>query len=216
MACIRHLLRQPEYKDDMVYAPTVERNTAWERMYGEMNKADCWWETHNTLPEGATVVPIDKKAWPVYITIGNIKAAICNKPSNGAILLLALLPVPPKLEKETFQFKYRCRQSQQAFHPARQDILHSLLTLTKMIRSLTAQMATSVYVSQYSTPGLLIRKSILLCTISKVRRVQNVRFLAMTWVTFENIHHAIIMFTKARSKNMNTREMTLPNHISGD
>src|SRR5205085_5238838 len=65
-----------------------------------------------TLPEGATIVPIicasdtthltnfsgDKKAWPIYITIGNIKSTTRNKPLSMALILLALLPVPPKLK----------------------------------------------------------------------------------------------------------------------
>jgi hypothetical protein len=40
----------------------------------------------------------DKKAWPIYLTIGNIKSTTRNKPSSMALILLALLPVPPKLK----------------------------------------------------------------------------------------------------------------------
>src|SRR5437588_6179725 len=39
----------------------------------------------------------DKKAWPIYLTIGNIKSTTRNKPTTMALILLALLPVPPKL-----------------------------------------------------------------------------------------------------------------------
>ena len=63
-----------------------------------------------TLPQGATLVPVigmldqthltnfsgDKKAWPVYLTIGNIRSKTRNCPSKKAIILVALLPVPPK------------------------------------------------------------------------------------------------------------------------
>jgi len=38
----------------------------------------------------------DKKAWPVYLTIGNVRSKTRNSPSKMAILLVALLPVPPK------------------------------------------------------------------------------------------------------------------------
>src|ERR1700760_1548476 len=69
----------------------------------------------NTLPTGSTVVPIiglsdqtqltnfsgDKKAWPVYLTIGNILSRTRNSPAKMPILLLALLPVPPKLTGES-------------------------------------------------------------------------------------------------------------------
>ncbi|KAL0631195.1 hypothetical protein Q9L58_009947 [Maublancomyces gigas] len=141
MLCIRHLLGQPAYKYDVVYAQTVEQNDVRERNSRKMNTADWWWETQEILPEGATDLPIicasdgthvtnysrDKKAWPAYITIGNIKETICNKPSNGAILQLALLPMPPKLGRETVQCKSLRRESQCAFHQALQYILLSLL-----------------------------------------------------------------------------------------
>jgi len=38
----------------------------------------------------------DKKAWPVYLTIGNILSKTRNSPNKMAIILVALLPVPPK------------------------------------------------------------------------------------------------------------------------
>jgi len=39
----------------------------------------------------------DKKAWPVYMTIGNLLLTIRNRPGSMAIRLLGLLPIPPKL-----------------------------------------------------------------------------------------------------------------------
>jgi hypothetical protein len=39
----------------------------------------------------------DGKAWPVYMTIGNLLAAVRNAPSTQSVLLVALLPVPIKL-----------------------------------------------------------------------------------------------------------------------
>jgi len=41
----------------------------------------------------------DKKAWPVYITLGNLPSGRRNSPTSMAVLLLALLPIPPKLSK---------------------------------------------------------------------------------------------------------------------
>lgn len=64
------------------------------------------------MPDGATLVPIiiyvsdviflinfsgDKKAWPIYITIGKILSSTWNKVLKHAKVLLALLPVPPKM-----------------------------------------------------------------------------------------------------------------------
>ena len=39
----------------------------------------------------------DKKAWPIYLTIGDILSSTRNKESKHATVLLALLPVPPKM-----------------------------------------------------------------------------------------------------------------------
>ena len=63
------------------------------------------------LPDGATLVLIiyasdvtfltnflgDKKAWPIYLTIGNILSSTPNKESKHATVFLAVLPVPPKM-----------------------------------------------------------------------------------------------------------------------
>jgi hypothetical protein len=39
----------------------------------------------------------DKKAWPVYMTIGNLSPSVRNRPTTQSVLLVALLPVPIKL-----------------------------------------------------------------------------------------------------------------------
>ena len=43
----------------------------------------------------------DKKAWLLYLTIGNLLSTVRNKPSRLATVLLALLPVPPKISNVT-------------------------------------------------------------------------------------------------------------------
>jgi len=43
----------------------------------------------------------DEKAWPVYMTIGNIVSWTRNSPAKMPILLLALLPVPPMFTGES-------------------------------------------------------------------------------------------------------------------
>jgi len=43
----------------------------------------------------------DKKAWPVYLTLGKLPATRRNRPGSFAVLLLALLRVPPKLTKSS-------------------------------------------------------------------------------------------------------------------
>jgi len=63
-----------------------------------------------SLPDRSTLIPIicasdvthltnfsgDQKAWPVYLTIGNLPSDIRNAPSNHQSILLALLPIGPK------------------------------------------------------------------------------------------------------------------------
>ena len=45
--------------------------------------------------------PARKKAWPVYVTLGNLPSGRHNSPASMAVLLLALLPIPPKLSKSS-------------------------------------------------------------------------------------------------------------------
>ncbi|KAF8414988.1 hypothetical protein EV426DRAFT_506761, partial [Tirmania nivea] len=62
------------------------------------------------IPVGSILIPIllvsdqthltnysgDKKLWPLYMSIGNIKSTVCNKPTINAWIPIALLPVPSK------------------------------------------------------------------------------------------------------------------------
>ncbi|KAF8542359.1 hypothetical protein BDD12DRAFT_729202 [Trichophaea hybrida] len=108
--CVQYLLRQRPYRDHMVYGPVRAIDSEGDRVYSEMNSGDWWWETQDKLPPGATIVPLicgsdetqltdfsgDQKAWPIYLTIGNIHSSIRNKYSYLAQVVLAFLPVPPK------------------------------------------------------------------------------------------------------------------------
>jgi len=49
----------------------------------------------------------DKKTWPVYLTFGNLPATRRNRPGSFAVLLPALLPVPPKLSKSSADYLQR-------------------------------------------------------------------------------------------------------------
>jgi len=49
----------------------------------------------------------DNKAWPVYITLGNLLLASLHSPESMAVLLLALLPLPSKLSKSTKADQYQ-------------------------------------------------------------------------------------------------------------
>ena len=53
----------------------------------------------------------DKKACPVYVTIGNILSRTRNSPAKMPILLLALLPLPPKLTGDSGRVDEAQRQT---------------------------------------------------------------------------------------------------------
>jgi len=42
--CVRYLLRQIAYRDDLVYAPRREYHQSGQRIYSEMQMADWWWD----------------------------------------------------------------------------------------------------------------------------------------------------------------------------
>ena len=104
------------------------------QVYSEMHTGKWWWKEQSTLPRGATLVPVicmsdethlsdfsgDKKAWPIYLTIGNILSKYRNKPSNHCVIILALLPIPPKRKNLT-------SKQQKSIDQILQQILKSIL-----------------------------------------------------------------------------------------
>jgi len=48
--CVRYLLRQIAYQDDLVYAPWREFDSNGERIYAEMHTADWWWDVQVQRP----------------------------------------------------------------------------------------------------------------------------------------------------------------------
>ncbi|KAF8428986.1 hypothetical protein EV426DRAFT_542969 [Tirmania nivea] len=75
-----------------------------------MNTASWWWDQQSNIPVGSTLIPVllasdqihltnfsgDKKLWPLYMSIGNIKSTVRNKPTMNAWIPIAPLPVSPK------------------------------------------------------------------------------------------------------------------------
>jgi len=44
LGCVRYLLRQITYRDDLVYARQREYDPSGQRIYAEMHAADLWWD----------------------------------------------------------------------------------------------------------------------------------------------------------------------------
>jgi len=44
LGCVRYLLRQIAYQDDLVHAPRREYDPSGQRIYAEMHPADWWWD----------------------------------------------------------------------------------------------------------------------------------------------------------------------------
>lgn len=89
------------------------------------------------MPPGATIVPIilssdktqlsqfsgDKAAWPVYLTIGNIKKAVHRKVSQHAFYLLGYIPIS---KMKHFSKPKRKLAGQRLFHYCMQKITQNL------------------------------------------------------------------------------------------
>jgi hypothetical protein len=105
IAVAKWLLGQPCNSRRLVYHPE-KRFVDGHREYSEMNTGTWWWEEQDKLSSGSTLVPIllfsdsthltnfsgDKKAWPVYMSIGNLNAATRMKPTTRSVVMIALLP----------------------------------------------------------------------------------------------------------------------------
>ncbi|KAJ3911378.1 hypothetical protein F5877DRAFT_55398 [Lentinula edodes] len=97
-----------------------------------------WWEVQDQLPDGATVAPIilasdetqlstfsgDKKAWPLYLTVGNIEKRVRRKPTSRAWILLGYIPVS---SLECFSKERRSVEGCQLFHDCVKKMLQLLI-----------------------------------------------------------------------------------------
>jgi len=108
--CIQFLLAHLPFQAHLNSNPVRLTDSEGRRIYSKMNTGDWWWGTQDQFPAGATIVPVicasDKTnltnfsciqhAWPLYLTIGNIRKDMGHKPKKRAWILIGLIPCPPK------------------------------------------------------------------------------------------------------------------------
>ena len=110
LQCIQLLLGHLPFEEHTVYGPVRLFDTHGRRIFNDIYTADWWWDTQYWIPEEGTVVPLlfgsakthltnysgDEAAWPLYMTLGNMKKEIWRQSSKRAWVLVALLPILPK------------------------------------------------------------------------------------------------------------------------
>ena len=106
--CVRSLFSQTSLLGHMEYAPKRMFDAQGNRIYTDLSSSNWWWEIQAKLPSGATVLPVilgsdatqlsilsgNAKAWPVYISIGNISKSVRYLGKQQALILLGYLPIP--------------------------------------------------------------------------------------------------------------------------
>lgn len=115
----QYILRQAAYRGHLKFKPTTDYDPDGHRIYSDIMNTE-W--AHNTQRkihissgrEGGTLLPVilasdqaeltdfggDKKAWPVYMTLGNISPEIRMLPSYSCWVIVGMLPIPPKKVKK--------------------------------------------------------------------------------------------------------------------
>jgi len=108
--CIQFLLAHLPFQAHLNFKPVRLADSESHIIYSEKITGDWWWAMQDQLPAGATIVPVicasdmthfinfsgDQYAWPLYLTISNIRKDICRTPEKRAWILVGLISCPPK------------------------------------------------------------------------------------------------------------------------
>ncbi|KAI5982757.1 hypothetical protein EDC04DRAFT_2874303 [Pisolithus marmoratus] len=129
--CIQELMGNLAFWDVMSYMPEHAYTDAngENHIYDEMWMGNWWQDVQTKLPDGAVVAPVilssdkttlsqfsgDKKAWLVYLTIGNISKDVRQQVSAHATMLIGYLPVS---KLKCFQKKSQSLAGYHLFHHA--------------------------------------------------------------------------------------------------
>ena len=128
-----------ETKKKRVYSEISTGNWWWRKQVSRWSLHPwlfdtCLIHSKESLPAGSTVIPVllgsdkthltvfagDKKAWPLYLSIGNITSKIRNSPSKNAWVIIGYIPI---VEFHEHQSAAEAR----LFHQCIRHILNPLL-----------------------------------------------------------------------------------------
>lgn len=104
------LLGAPHLASQMIWAPEKHFSTPEchpiSRQYSDMYTGNWWWALQQISPDGTTIIPLifstdkttltqfsgDKKAYPLYVTIGNIPGYLRRRDNQLTRMLIGYLP----------------------------------------------------------------------------------------------------------------------------
>ncbi|KAN0141479.1 hypothetical protein V8E53_000724 [Lactarius tabidus] len=115
------------------------------QVFSEMYTGKWWWSVQQSLESckpGTTVISIvissdktqltlfrSKSAYPIYMTIGNIPKAICNKLTQQAQMLMGYIPTAQL--KQIKNKAAQCRVLANIFHSCMQKVLSPIESYSK-------------------------------------------------------------------------------------